>query len=273
MRIYISADIEGIQGVASPDSVMPGRFDYESARDMMTNAVLSVCETARELGVDEVVVSDSHGNGQNVRFERMPHYVKLVRSWPRPLAMMEGIETGEYIGAFLIGYHSGITNPRGIMAHTMTGDFQEVRLNGMTVPEAGMSAAIAGHFGVPVLMVAGDDVAIEETCGLLGDIATAQLKTYIGQYSAMMLSPEAADACLREGVRDAFKRVGRAKPYVIDGPVSLEIRLRGSLMAEWLSYMDEVERLDAFTIRYNAKNIISASRFMTFLTNTRRVFG
>jgi len=273
MRIYISADIEGIQGVAAGDSTFPGRFDYEDARSMMTNAVLSVCEAARELGVTEVVVSDSHGNGQNIRFERMPHYVQLVRSWPRPLGMMQGIETGEYVGAFLIGYHSGVTNPRGIMAHTMTGDFQEVRLNGVTVSEAGISAAIAGHFGVPILMVAGDDVVIEETREFLSDIAAAQLKTYIGQYSATMLSPETADGRLREGVRDALNRADRIFPYVIEGPIALDIRLRRSFMAEWLSYIDEVVRLDAFTIRYNAKDIVVASRFITFLTNSRAVFS
>jgi D-amino peptidase len=273
MRIYISADIEGIQGVAARDSTFPGRFDYEDARSMMTNAVLSVCEAARELGVTEVVVSDSHGNGQNIRFERMPNYVQLIRSWPRPLGMMQGIETGDYVGAFLIGYHSGATNPRGIMGHTMTGDFQEVRLNGVTVSEAGISAAIAGHFGVPILMVAGDDVVLEETRDFLGDIVTTQLKTCIGQYSAAMLPPETADARLREGVRDALDRAGRISPHGIKGPVVLDIRLQRSFMAEWLSYIDEIDRLDAFTIRYNAKDIVSASRFITFLTNSRAVFA
>ncbi|MGC1301107.1 MAG: M55 family metallopeptidase [Caulobacteraceae bacterium] len=273
MRIYISADIEGIQGVAAADSLFPGRFDYEDAREMMTRAVLAACETAHELGAEEVVVSDSHGNGQNIRYERMPSYVQLVRSWPRPLGMMQGIEVGEYAGAFFIGYHTGATNPRGIMAHTMTGDFHEVRLNGLTVSEAALSAAIAGHFGVPVLMVAGDDAAVEETCELLGDVATATLKTSFARYSAMMLSPEVADARIRKGVRDAFDRIGRRAPYVVEAPTTLELRLHRSYMAEWLSYIDEVERLDAFTIRYKAKDIVSVSRFLTFLTNTRSVFA
>jgi D-amino peptidase len=272
MRLYVSADIEGIQGVAARDSVWPGRFDYEDARSMMTNAVLSVCEAARELGVTEVVVSDSHGNGQNIRYERMPDYVQLIRSWPRPLGMMQGIETGEYIGALLIGYHTGATHPSGIMGHTMTGDFQEVRLNGVTVSEAGISAAIAGHFGVPILMVAGDDLAIEETRECLGDIVATQVKTCIAQYSATMLPPAVADARLREGVRDALERASRLSPYVIEGPVALDVRMQRSFVAEWLCYIDEIERLDAFTIRYNAKDILGASRFLTFLTNVRGVF-
>jgi D-amino peptidase len=86
MRIYISADIEGVAGVVSRDNLMPGRFEYEQARDWMTDAVLAAGETVRELGATEVVVSDSHGNGQNIRFERMPSYVQLVRSGRAPWA-------------------------------------------------------------------------------------------------------------------------------------------------------------------------------------------
>jgi D-amino peptidase len=274
MRVYVSADIEGIQGICARDSLFPGRFDYEAARELMTVAVLTVCEAAREAGATEVVVSDSHGNGQNIHFHRMPDYVQLVKSWPRPLGMMQGIETGKYAGALLIGYHSGATNPRGIMGHTMTGDFQEVRLNGLSVSEATISAAIAGHYDVPIRMIAGDDVVIEETCAVLGDdIASTQLKTYISQYSAVMLSPAESERRLRDGVRDALSKAGEATLYRIPGPITLDVRFQRSFMAEWLSYIDEVERLDAYTIRYQAADIISASHFITFLTTSRAVFS
>jgi D-amino peptidase len=274
MRIYISADIEGIAGVVSRDNLMPGRFEYEQARDWMTDAVLAACETVHELGAAEVVVSDSHGNGQNIRFERMPSYVQLVRSWPRPLGMMQGIEVGDYAGTLLIGYHAGATNMGGTLSHTISGEFfHEIRLNGVTASEAGISAAIAGHFGVPVLMIAGDDVAVAETRALLGDIASAQLKTSLGFLSAMMLSPEAADARLREAVREAIGRIGTISPYVFAPPVALEIRLRTRFMAEWLGYIDEVEQLDAFTIRYPARDMVAASRFLQFITSARGALG
>jgi D-amino peptidase len=273
MRIYISADIEGIQGICARESLSPGRFDYEAARNLMTEAILTVCEAAREAGATEVVVSDSHGNGQNIHFHQMPDYVQLVKSWPRPLGMMQGIEAGEYTGALLIGYHSGATNPRGIMGHTMTGDFQEVRLNGTVVSEAAISAAIAGHYGVPIRMIAGDDVVIEETRALLGDITSTQLKSYISQYSAAMLPPAESERRLREGVRNALSKATEHKLYRIPGPITLDIRFQRSFMAEWLSFIDQIERLDAYTIRYQAANIISASHFITFLTTSRTVFS
>ena len=220
MRLYISADIEGIAGVVSRDNLMPGRVEYESARDWMTQAVVTACEAARELGAEEVVVSDSHGNGQNIRVERMPSYVQLVRSWPRPLGMMQGVDVGAFDGALLLGYHAGASNTHGTLSHTISGEFfNEVRLNGVPVSEAYISAAIAGHFGVPILMVAGDDVVVQETCALLGDIAHACLKRSLGWLSAMNVSPQKADVLMRAAVADGIGRVGRAAPFVIQQPI------------------------------------------------------
>jgi D-amino peptidase len=256
--------------VVSRENLAPGRFEFEPARDWMTDTVLAACETLREAGATEVVISDSHGSGQNIRYERMPAYVQLVRAWPRPLGMMQGVEVGDYDGALLIGYHAGAGNMEGTLSHTMSGElFQEIRLNGVALPEAGISAAIAGHFGVPVLMLAGDDVAVSEARAVLGDIATACVKTSHGFLSARTLSPEAADASLRQGVRDAVKLVGARKPYVLDGTVLVEIRLRTRFVAEWLSYLAPVERVDAFTVRYRAQDIIDASKFFQFLTFAR----
>ena len=273
-RLYISADIEGVAGVVSRDNLMPGRFEYEQARDWMTATVLAACETAHELGATEIVVSDSHGNGQNIRYERMPNYVRLVRSWPRPLGMMEGIDIGTYAGVFLLGYHAGASNPGGTLAHTLSGElFQEIRLNGITVSEAGISAAIAGHFGVPVLLMTGDDVAVAETTELLGDLSTACVKTSLGFLSATNASPADADKALRDGVRDAMARIGSKAPFVLDGPIEIEIRLRTRFIAEWVAYLGDVERLDAFTIRHVAPDMVHASRFLQFLTSARGVLG
>jgi D-amino peptidase len=266
MRIYISADIEGMPGVVSRANLMPGHFEYEQARDWMTDAVLVACEAAREAGAQEIVVSDSHGNGQNIRYERMPAGVQLVRSWPRPLGMVSGIDVGHFDGALLLGYHAGGSNPGGTLSHTLSGEFfHEVRINGVVASEAAISAAIAGHFGVPVLLVAGDDVAVQEACEQLGDIATATLKHSQGWQSARTLAPLDAQASLRAGVNDAMSRIGRAKPFVIGKPCTLEIRLRTRFVAEWLSYLDGVDRTDAYSIRYQGADIAAISRFLTFV--------
>ncbi|QXQ08037.1 M55 family metallopeptidase [Sphingosinicellaceae bacterium] len=269
-RFYISADIEGIAGVASRENLSPGRFEYEQARDWMTDAVLVACETLTEHGATEVVVSDSHGNGQNIHWERMPDHVRLVRSWPRPLGMMQGIEGGPYEGALLIGYHAGASNIGGTLSHTVSGEFfQEIRLNGVPSSEAAISAAIAGHYGVPILLMAGDDVAVEETSALLPGIATACLKSSYGFLSICTLSPGAAERVLRTGVAEAVEKAGTLAPFAVAAPVSLEIRLRTRFIAEWLAYLDNVERIDAFTIRMQCADIIGVSHFLQFITAAR----
>ena len=95
MRFYVSADIEGIPGVVSREHLRPGGYEYEQARNWMTSAVVAAAEAARDSGATELVVSDSHGTGLNIHADQLPDYVRLVRSWPRPLGMMQGIEAGE----------------------------------------------------------------------------------------------------------------------------------------------------------------------------------
>src|SRR5687768_9743767 len=163
LKVYISADLEGIAGVVTGDQLGPTGFEYGRAREFMTGEVLAAIAAAREAGATEIVVSDSHGNGESLLIDQLPDDVRIIRSWPRPLMMMEGIDS-TFSAAILIGYHSGTTNPAGVRAHTISSaNLASVSLNGVAVPEAGINAAIAGRFGVPVVFVSGDDVAVEET--------------------------------------------------------------------------------------------------------------
>lgn len=271
MRFYLSADIEGICGVVSREHTRPGGFEYERARDWMTQSVLAVCEVAREHGADEIVVSDSHGNGLNIRLEALPDYTCLVRSWPRPLGMMQGIERGRFDGAFLVGYHARGSNCDGVLSHTMSSEFfHELRLNGQSASEASISAAIAGAYAVPVLMVAGDDVAVAEARTLLGNLSTATLMEAISTTSALCPAPGVALERLRTATKAAIARVGDAEPIRVEGPVALDMVMRTRAVAEWLAYLPEVERVDAYTVRYQAEDIVALSRFLMFVTLARQ---
>jgi D-amino peptidase len=148
LKLYISVDMEGVVGVVSGDHLGPGGFEYQQAREWTTREVLAAIEAARDEGVTEILISDSHGNGENLLIDMLPEDVVVVRSWPRPLEMMEGIDS-TFDAAIFIGYHAGTTNPDGVRAHTISsGRLADVRLNGVSMMEAGLNAAIAGHFGV-----------------------------------------------------------------------------------------------------------------------------
>lgn len=267
MKIYISADMEGIVGVVTGEQLGPQGFEYNRAREFMTAEVSAAIEAAFQAGATEIVVSDSHGNGQNLLIEKLPKAVTVVRSWPRPLMMMQGIDE-TFDGAIFIGYHTSTNSTTGVRAHTISSArLADVRLNGTSMPEAGINAAIAGHFNVPIIMVSGDDAAVKETTALLGDIEGAVVKWAYGFHSARTLTPEAAYDVIREKVKRAIGRVKDFKPYHIKSPVQLDVRFKSYRPSEMLSYLSIVERTDSHSIRFTGKDIVEVSKFLEFITS------
>jgi D-amino peptidase len=265
LKVYISADMEGVAGAVSAEQLGPAGFEYQRFREFMTAEVLAAIEGARAAGATEILVSDSHGNGQNLLIERLPADVRVVRSWPRPLMMMEGIDSS-FAAVILLGYHAGTTNAGGVRAHTISSaNYARVALNGTDMPEAGISAAIAGHFGVPVVMISGDDVAVEETRRLLGDVEGAVVKRALSFHSATTLTPQAAQALIRERARVAVGRRAGLKPYVLQAPVRLDLTFKSYRPAEVVAYLPMVTRTDAHSIRFSGRDVLEVSRFLEFL--------
>src|SRR5215468_4744097 len=265
MKIYISADMEGIVGVVTGEQLSPQGFEYERFREFMTQEVNAAVEAALASGATEVVVSDSHGNGQNLLIEKLPRNITLVRAFPRPLTMMQGIDE-TFDGVIFMGYHAGTTNPQGVRAHTMSSaNLADVRLNGVSMPEAGLNAAIAGHFNVPVIMISGDDAIIKEAGGLLGDIEGAVVKWAYGFHSARTLMPEAAYELIRQKVKRAIGRIKDFKPYKIKAPVQLDVRFKNYRPSEVLSYLSIIERTDSHSVRFIGKDMIEVSKFLEFI--------
>jgi D-amino peptidase len=265
LKVYISADMEGVAGVVTADQLGPQGFEYERFRGFMTNEVLAAIEGARAAGATEFLVSDSHGNGENLLVERFPKDVQIVRSWPRPLAMMQGLDR-TYDAVIFVGYHSSTTNPEGVRAHTMSSaHLADLRLNGVSMPEAGLNAAIAGQFGVPVVMITGDDAIVKEAAGLLGGLASATVKWNYGFHSARTLTPEAACDLIRETARKAIAERHSRKPFIVSTPVALDVRFKNYRPAEVLAYLPIVERTDAHAIRFRGKDMIEVSRFLEFV--------
>lgn len=265
LKIYISADMEGVVGVVTNEQLGPQGFEYARFRDFMTQEVNAAIEGALAAGATGIVIGDSHGNGQNLLIEKLPANVLVVRSWPRPLGMMQGIDE-TFAGAIFLGYHTATTNLAGVRAHTLSSArLADVRLKGVSVSEAGINAAIAGHFNVPVIMVSGDDAVVKETTALLGNIEGAIVKWSSGFHSAKTMTPEASYALIRETARKAVSRIRDFKPYKLAGPIQLDVRFKNYRPSEVLSYLSIVERPDAHSIRFVGKDIIEVSKFLSFI--------
>lgn len=267
VKVYISVDMEGIGGVVSSEQLGPSGFEYQRARKFMTDETLAAIQGARDGGATEIVVSDSHGNGQNILIDELPDDVTIIRSWPRPLMMMEGIDS-TFAAAVFVGYHTSTANLKGVRAHTMSSaTLTGVQLNGVEVPEGGMNAAIAGYFGVPVVAVTGDDAAVEEVRKFTGPVEGAVVKRAISFHSAATLTPKAAQALVRERVKAGVEKRASARPYVLRGEVTLDMSFKHYRAAEILAYLPIVKRTNSHSIRFVGRNILEVSRFVEFVNS------
>ena len=264
LKIYISADMEGVAGAVTSDQLESSGFEYERFREFMTEEVLAAVRASTESGATEIVVGDAHGNGQNLLIDRFPRNVRIIRSWPRHGAMVAGIDSS-FDALLLIGYHASSSSLTGVRAHTYSsGSFTGVALNGQQVGEGDFFAAHAGAHGVPVVFASGDDATIAELKNRLGNIETVETKRALSFHSASTLTPQEAVERIHTGVRAALARINDFKPYVLKTPVTLEISYKNYTPAEALSYLRIVQRVDAHTIRFVGRDMAEVTDFLEF---------
>jgi D-amino peptidase len=263
LRIFISVDMEGIAGVVTGDQLSSSGFEYERFRGLMTEEANAAIAAARAAGATEFVVADSHGSMQNLLVEKLPADVQVVRGSPRPLGMMQGIDAS-FGGAIFIGYHASTTNPAGVRAHSFSSaNLADVRLNGMSMTEGAWNAALAGHFGVPVIAVSGDEVAVAEVTSAVTGVEGAVVKWPYGFHAARTLTPQAARDAITAAVTRGMAK--RGAPYRVKAPVEVEIRFKSYRPSEILAYLPVVRRIDAHTVAYTAADMVEAYRFLEFV--------
>ncbi len=266
LKVYISVDMEGVVGVVTGDQLGPGGFEYQKFREYMTREALAAVYAAKEAGATEILVSDSHGNGENLLIDMFPKDVRIIRSWPRRLGMMAGIDAS-FDAVIFIGYHASTNNPKGVRAHTFSSArLTRVALNGKEVTEGAWNAAIAGHFGVPVVMISGDDAAIAEVQALVGQLETAETKKSLSFHAANTLTPEASYELIGQKVKAALRRLKEFRPFKLSTPVTLDVSFKHYRVAEVLAYLKGVQRTDAHSIRYVGADMLELADFLLFIS-------
>lgn len=262
-RIFISVDMEGLAGAVSANQIGATGNEYQAYRKIMLGELLAAIVGAREAGATQFVVSDSHGLLQNLPIEELPEDVTIVRGAPRPLSMMEGIDRGKFDGAMFIGYHAGASNPRGVRAHSFSSArVSEIKLNGVPASEGYINAAVAGQFGVPVILVTGDDVTIEELAPLKAE--GVAVKRAIGFEAAESLTPAAARKLIQAGAARAVGRIASFKPFVTPRPAKLEITFHFYRPAELLAWLPDVERTGSRSMRFSGRTPADVLKLLEF---------
>jgi D-amino peptidase len=264
MKILISTDIEGVAGVVHHQQVRSGNPEYEKARVLMTHEANAAIAGAFDAGATEVLVNDSHGDFRNMPAELLDPRAQFVLGKPRYLGMMAGVDQGVE-AVCMVGYHSRAQG-RGILAHTTNSfAFSRIRFNGDEVSEAVMYGALAGEYGVPVVMASGDDMFIAEHTAVFPQTVFVQTKRATGQTSGISLSPQAARDAIRAGVLAALQRP-RPKPYVLKVPVHVRIQTQSPALADLFCQWPTLERLAGDEIGYEAPTVEAAVRIVNSLS-------
>jgi D-amino peptidase len=262
-RVFISADMEGVAGVVNAEQLGPTGVDWALFRRLMTEEVNAAIAGAFDAGARAVTVADSHGNHLSILPDVLDPRARLIRSAPRPLGMMEGVDGG-FDAAFFVGFHASINTPGAVRAHTFSSArYFDVTLNGQHASEALVNAAVAGHFGVPVVLLSGDNVIVDEAHKTISaDIEGVVVKRAIGYHSADSVSPETARRLIRDGAARALGRLSSFHPLKVAAPTTVEITFKNMINAEILALLPNVTRVGGPTVRFTGKDIVEVEHFL-----------
>jgi D-amino peptidase len=261
MRILISADIEGASGVTTtrecgypyrPVSDPQSLGDYQTGKRWLTGDINAAVEGALEAGATEFVVHDSHGlNYLNILLEELHPAVEIVRGMPIIFYEFDDLADGGYDAAFLIAMHARAGEP-GVISHVLDWPLlREVRVNSQPVGESQLTAALAGYFGIPTVLITGDDLVCNEVKTWTGDqIETAIIKKSLSRYAARCLPLGRAREVIRAAAHRAVKRIPEIAPSRFEAPITLEVDLTDRQVAKYCSWMPTIRYDNAYTIAY-----------------------
>jgi len=258
MKVFISADMEGTAGVTDWDQVMPDKPDYARFRRLMTEEVNAAILGALEGGAKEIVVNDSHNTMRNLLIEELHPQAQLISGSPKPRSMMQGIDN-TFDAAFFTGYHAAAGTQDGILDHTYSSaSVRQIKLGNLIVGEAGLNAALAGYFKVPVALVTGDVTAVAQTKKLLPQVEAVAIKEPIGRLAARSYQPVEARRRIKEGATRALKRAKDLKPLILPRPLTIELEWAYTAMADRCMLIPGTTRVHPRTVAYKARDVEQA---------------
>lgn len=273
MRVYISADMEGITGQVSWDacgSPDGQHYDFAFARRMMTGDVNAAIRGARAAGATRVVVKDSHGTSRNLLLDDLEPGTELISGEAARIGgMVAGIEEG-FDAAMLVGYHGMAGSKAGVMEHTITGQVHRLWWNELELGEIGISTATASHVGVPMCMISSDEVGCAELASLVPGVATAVTKYGIGRYMARCLHPSVTWPAIEKAAFDGVQKAPSLPLWKPSFPVLAKLEFNRGELADYASRMPGTSRVDQYTVSYEAPNLPELHRAMRTLMSLGR---
>jgi D-amino peptidase len=254
-KVFISVDMEGIAGLVNGEETSRSGKDYDYFRRIMSHEANAAVLGAYDAGASQVVVRDSHGSARNILPDLLDPRAVLIRDWSGgPKSMMEGIDES-FDAVVFIGFHAKAGTADAIIDHTSNGNVTDFSINGISYPESGYNALMAGMYGVPVVFVAGDQAICDQVRTFLGDVATFATKEGIGGASRG-LHPKVANEGIRAGVAEAVRNRAQYEPYRIAPPYTLVLKLKSEASIYNGSFFPGAVRTGDWELTYTSNNLM-----------------
>jgi D-amino peptidase len=259
MKVLISVDMEGATGTTDPEDVLRDGDDYQRARQMMTRDANAAAMGAFDAGATEVIVNDSHWECRNILQEELDPRVVYIKGIHKPLIMMEGL-TQDTDAVVFVGYHARTGTDGAVLNESLLGkEIQNLLMDGEPIGEIKLNTLLAGHFGVPVVFLSGDDKACQEAEALLGsDLETFAVKEGIDKFAAKCLHPEVTEKGIRDGVARALGRLETFSPYRLDGSARFGIDWNSTTIASLCALIPTVEKTAPRITEFDSADMVEA---------------
>ncbi|UNO43731.1 M55 family metallopeptidase [Streptomyces sp. MST-110588] len=265
MKILISADMEGATGVTWPADVLPGTPQWERCRHMFTSDVNAAITGFFDGGADEVLVNEAHWSMRNLLLEQLDERARMLTGRHKSLSMVEGVQHGDVDGIAFVGYHTG-AGTEGVLAHTyLANTLTGVWVDGTRASEGYLNSLVVAEYGVPVVLVTGDDRTCEDAKGYAARARTVAVKDYVSRYAAVCRPPARTAADIRQAAREAAASAVRHEP-VRRGPVTIEMEFDAEHLVGAATCVPGVERTGERKVAYTSPDMYEGIRCFKAVT-------
>ncbi|RCH68865.1 peptide ABC transporter substrate-binding protein [Streptomyces sp. SDr-06] len=265
MKILISADMEGATGVTWPADVLPGTPQWERCRAMFTSDVNAAVLGFLDGGADEVLINEAHWSMRNLLLERLDERAQMLTGKHKSLSMVEGIQHGDVDGIAFVGYHTG-AGTAGVLAHTyLANSITGVWLNGVRASEGLLNAHVVAEYGVPVVLVTGDDLTCADAEGYAPHARKVAVKDHVSRYAAVCRTPARTAGDIRSAAKEAATLARRAEP-VDGGPFTVEIEFDAEHLADAATVVPGVARTGERRVSYTSLTMYEGIRTFKAVT-------
>ena len=262
-KVFISADMEGISGISGSDQLSASGAEYNRSRRLMADDVNATIRGALAGGATEIVVNDSHGSMRNLRVEDLHPAARLISHSFKRYGMMQGLDE-TFDAVIFIGYHAKAGGERGVFAHTGSGVVRDVRVNGRSLGEGGLNALVAGWYGVPVVLVTGDDVAVAEVQASAPGARTVAVKRAVNPRAVELRPLDEVRREIEEAARAAVSAATRTAP-ARDAAYNVELQLQNTLIPEVAEILPGMTRPAPDTIAFTTDSMPHAYSLIRLL--------